>query len=233
MLYKYEMHCHTSECSICARSKSIDMVRAFKSAGYSGLVITDHFIHGNTAVPRNLPWDERMRRYYASYLTAKAEGEELDFDVIFGLEHAYGDGKEVLIYGIDLDFLLKNPGIQTISIKEFAEKVHEAGGFIVQAHPFRIREYINMDVMPEADLLDGVEVYNHCNLPEENLLAQKYALSHNFIQISGSDSHSQTNEGSAGIAFPYRVRTGTELVGALLKREGRLIINGRISRKNI
>ena len=104
MLYRYETHCHSAQCSACAHSLSQDLVRAYREAGYAGLVLTDHFIFGNTCVDRTLPWDARMKAYYQAYLDANAAAEELDFDVIFGIEHAYGDGKEVLIYGIDLPF---------------------------------------------------------------------------------------------------------------------------------
>ena len=104
MNYLYETHCHGSQCSRCSLSTSRELVRAYHKAGYAGLVLTDHFIWGNTAVSRHLPWEERMRLYYAAYLDARDEAKDLDFDVIFGLEHAYGDGNEVLIYGIGLDF---------------------------------------------------------------------------------------------------------------------------------
>ena len=108
-MFLYETHCHTNACSRCAHSTPEEMVRAYKAIGFAGMVITDHFIHGYTCVPDDLPWEKRMRCYYDAYLRAKEAAE--DFDVIFGLEHAYGGGQEVLCYGIDLDFLLQNPDI--------------------------------------------------------------------------------------------------------------------------
>ena len=46
--YKYETHLHTSETSACAVSSAGDMVRAYADAGYTGIVVTDHFFNGNT-----------------------------------------------------------------------------------------------------------------------------------------------------------------------------------------
>jgi predicted metal-dependent phosphoesterase TrpH len=146
MMYKYETHCHSSQCSRCGRSTSQELVKAYYEAGYAGLVLTDHFIFGNTAVPRDLPWETRMQCYYDAYLDACKAAEGLDFDVIFGIEHAYGDGKEVLIYGIDLSFLLSNPDIPELTLDELVDRVHAYGGIVVQAHPYRDRSYVNMSV---------------------------------------------------------------------------------------
>lgn len=88
-----------------------DIARAYADAGYQGIVITDHFIHGNTAVPENLPWKERMHAYEAACLAAREEGAKRGLDVLFGLEHRFGDGgKEVLVYGILPDVLAAHPG---------------------------------------------------------------------------------------------------------------------------
>ena len=103
MEYRYETHCHSSQCSGCAKSTSQELVRAYHAAGYAGLVLTDHFIWGNTAVDKALPWDQRMKAYYQGYLDAKVVGDELDFDVIYALEHAYGDGKGDMALAIGFD----------------------------------------------------------------------------------------------------------------------------------
>ena len=73
----------------------------------------------------------RLGEYYAR---AIHDTYGLDFDILFGLEHHYGSGKEVLTYGIDLDFLLAHPNIDVAPIKDYCDAVHEAGGFISQAH---------------------------------------------------------------------------------------------------
>ena len=93
-MYTYEMHCHSSQCSACGRSTAQELVQAYYEAGFSGMVLTDHFVTGNTAIDRNLPWQEQMEAYYNAYEEACSTAKALDFDVLFGIEHAYGDGKE-------------------------------------------------------------------------------------------------------------------------------------------
>ena len=230
MEYRYETHCHGSQCSLCAQSTAQMLVRAYKKAGYAGMVLTDHFIFGYTAVPATLPWDQRMRRYYGAYLDAKAVGDELDFDVIFGIEHAYGDGKEVLIYGVELDFLLVNPDIPNISLDELVQRVHEAGGIVIQAHPDRNRYYTNMAVGPRADIVDGIEVHNACNDPGEDLPALRLAQTKDYIITSGGDIHwiEDPELATAGVVLPHRVRTSKEFADALKRRQHKYLVGGKV-----
>lgn len=223
MLYRYETHCHANFCSKCAHSTPAEMVRAYKDAGYAGLILTDHFIHGYTCVDQSLPWAQRMACYWGAYLQAKAEGDSLDFDVIFGIEHAYGGGQEVLCYGIDLDFLLQNSDIPELSLKEFADCVHAYGGILIQAHPYR---YGGWELHIPTDIVDGIEVYNAGNRPEQNAMAMEKAAEKAQILLSGGDIHiaSNPNLGTAGIILPYRVHTARELIAALQKGDHELIM---------
>ena len=230
MMYKYETHCHSSQCSACSRSTAEELVAAYHQAGYAGLVLTDHFIFGNTAVPRDLPWEERMRRYYGAYLDARKAAEGLDFDVIFGIEHAYGDGKEVLIYGIDLAFLLSNPDIPELTLDELVDRVHAYDGIVIQAHPYRDRHYVNMNVGPRADIVDGIEVYNVYNKPGEDKKALELSRQKDYIITSGGDIHvaADPNIGSAGILLPHRVHNEKEFVAALKQRSHGFIVQGNV-----
>ena len=142
-MFIYETHLHTKNASACARRTPAELIPAFKKVGYAGFIITDHFIKGNTCIPKNLDWKTRMKMYYDVYLEAKEIAKDYDFDVFFGIEHLYEKGKEVLIYGIDLDFLLAHPELETASIDEYADLVHQAGGILIHAHPHRVRLTLN------------------------------------------------------------------------------------------
>lgn len=222
MSYQYETHCHSSLCSRCAHSSPRELVHSFHQKGFAGLVLTDHFVHGNTCVSPTLPWEERMQCYYNAFLEAQDAAKGLDFDVIFGLEHAYGNGLEALCYGIDFNFLLENQDLDVIPITEFANRVHTYGGLLIQAHPYR---YGGQELRFPLDCLDGIEVYNAGNTPETNLMAMRLAMSSSFIMTAGTDLHScdERKLGTAGIELPYQVHNGAELVEALRKREHRLI----------
>lgn len=230
--YKYEMHCHTGWCSACAHNSPEEMAEAYYNAGYAGMVITDHFLRGNTAVDRSLPWEEKMRRYYEAYEAARnwAASHAPDFHVLFGLEHHYGDGKEVLTYGIDLPFLLDHLNLHLYSLKEYTDFVHQAGGLVVMAHPYRHASYINDEVKPQPQYLDGAEVFNFYNTGEENREAARLAEKHGLLPTSGGDEHSSTGAsiGKAGIALKAPVDTGKELVEVLKSEDYRVIINGEV-----
>lgn len=223
MLYKYETHCHSSRCSRCAHSAPGELVRAYHEKGFTGLILTDHFIHGNNCVDPALPWDDQMHCYYNAYLEAKAAARNLDFDVLFGIEHAYGGGLEVLCYGIDLDFLISNPDIPQLDLEGFAQRVHACGGILVHAHPYR---WAGPELQLPLHLLDGIEVYNAGNPADKNLLAIELAEHTGLIRTSGSDLHhiSEPKLGTAGIALPYRIQNGKDLVGALKARDHALIL---------
>lgn len=226
-MYRYETHCHANLCSKCANSTPAEMVRAYKNAGFAGLVLTDHFIHGYTSVDSGLPWAERMKRYRDAYLEAKAEGDKLDFDVIFGIEHAYGGGQEVLVYGIGVDFLLDHPEIETVSFEEFCALVHASSGILIQAHPYR---YGGWEVPVRLDLVDGIEVYNAGNESLKNRMALQRAGERPCILTAGADSHAAWEErvGTTGISLPYRVSDGQALAQALRRGEHKLVIRGQI-----
>lgn len=228
-MYKYEMHCHTNVVSKCAVSTPSEMVQAYYDVGFAGVVFTDHFIHGNTAVDRSLPWAERMDLYFNQYEDAKKLGEELGISVLVGIEHHYGNGKEVLVYGdLTAEVFAAKPEIETMNVHEFVDFCHENGWFVAHAHPFRDKPYINMDIPPVTDCVDGIEVYNHCNKPEENVKATELCENLGLIPISGSDFHSKDYVGLAGLAFEEKITNSKDLVKALFDKKGKLIINGKI-----
>ena len=53
--FLYETHMHTSQGSACAHSTGEEMARAYHERGYTGIIVTDHFFNGNSAVPKDLP----------------------------------------------------------------------------------------------------------------------------------------------------------------------------------
>ena len=67
-MYKFEIHLHTNNCSACAISDPEEIIDAAVQKGYSGIVVTNHFYHGNTSIDRNLPWKDFMNSYINDYL---------------------------------------------------------------------------------------------------------------------------------------------------------------------
>lgn len=216
-MYKYEMHAHCSEVSKCGRSTAVEMARALKQNGYAGVVFTDHFIHGNTNIPRQASWTEKMDFFFDSYKDVLKYGEQHDFDVLIGFEHYYAGGKEELCYGdITKEKLLKHPEMQQLDIYGFCSLCHKLGFKIIQAHPFRERDYIDAEMQPIPEIIDGVEVINCCNRPEENQRAMSFADKIGGIRTIGSDTHSENFISGSGMLFNKRMKTCAELAENLI-----------------
>ncbi len=228
-MFKYEMHLHTGECSACAVPDCTQMVDAAVRHGYAGMVLTNHFYNGSTAVDRRLPWQDFVQAYRTEWERARAYGERKGIDVLFGIEEVYEPGKEVLIYGITPDLLALTPAFRTMDIKTMSAFVRKNGGFIVCAHPFRNRDYIpDPDKEPDPTLFDGVEVFNRGNTTGENGKAMAFAKRFGLREISGSDAHDVHEMGRAGIALYERARTESDLVKMLKAGAYRLIEDGEI-----
>lgn len=223
-MYKFEIHLHTSNCSACSKSTPEEMINAAVKHGYAGIVITNHFYHGNTAVDRNLPWEEFIGAYAADYNEAKRLGKKKGITVFFGIEEGFAPGREMLIYGITPEIFAEHPEFIMMSAKEKTDFVHENGGLCVCAHPFRHRGYIpDPDNPPNPDLFDGIEGFNLANQPEDNEKAFIYALNNGKFVTSGSDTHNSDNFGNAGIAFEKPVKKYSSFIKRMKKGDFKLI----------
>ena len=86
---KYETHCHTREASACASVSGEDQAIFYKSRGFKGIFITDHFLNGNTCAPAGLSWSEKVDILCSGYENAKKCGDKIGLDVFFGWEYGY------------------------------------------------------------------------------------------------------------------------------------------------
>lgn len=226
-MYKYELHLHSSLTSKCAVSSSVEYVKRAVETGYAGMVFTNHFFRGNSAIDKSIAWCDFVEFYKKDWEMAKEEGDKLGIDVIFGVEEGYGKGKECLIYGLSPKDFAECPEFPKMPIAEISEFVRSKNGFIACAHPFRVRGYItDPDEEPIAEYFDGVEVYNRGNAPEENIKAMEFAKKHDLICISGGDTHSVDSFGAAGVVLPERAADGKQLCRLLRERRARIISNG-------
>ncbi len=204
MLYKYETHSHTSQTSRCSKISGARLADFYASLGYTGLIITDHFFNGNTTVPSELCWTERVERFEAGYLDAKAEGDKIGLDVFFAWEYTWRGGNDFLIYGLDRDWLIKNPDQLEWSPKEYMRRVRADGGLVIHAHPFRESDYIEcMKLVPRE--VDGVEVMNSSRPDFENSAAVWYSKHYGLLQLAGSDNHIGQRERLSGVYLPERI----------------------------
>ena len=218
--YFYETHLHTMESSKCAVTDAISSCRAHKEAGYSGMFLTNHNWGGNTSVDRSLKWCDFIDEFFKPFYLAREWGEKNDFQVFEGYEAGY-DGTEFLIYGISVDWMRAHPELKDATVEEQFDIIHEGGGIVVHAHPFREAFYIPKTRL-YPDFVDGVEGINAAHsspyqtnerhpIWDEKAIA--YAGEHKLPLTAGSDVHS-TNVLYGGMAF----RTKLSGAGDFTKR---------------
>ena len=223
MKYLYETHMHTAEVSACAVSAAADQARAYKRRGYAGIIVTDHFINGNSVIPYNLQWDRQMKLFAAGYEKAKKEGDKLGLDVFFGWEFTI-EGSDFLTYGLTPDFLLAHPGLDRLNIGEYSALIRSAGGFIAQAHPYRSAPYIKNQFPAEPSLLDCVEVYNASMPDDVNEKARAFAERSGLLMQSGSDSHNTELRFPSGVALGKKADSIFDIIGAIKTGAAEMIL---------
>ncbi len=208
--YKYELHCHTSEGSRCAKISASQMADFYKSAGYTGLVITDHFFNGNTTVPKALDWEERVELYCKGYENAKRRGGEIGLDVFFGWEF----GGDFVTIGLDKEWLKNHPDLDLLKPAEYFKTVHDAGGYIIHAHPFRESPYTKvLRIFPRE--VDAMETVNAVNTDFENQISEYIATRYNVTKVCGTDNHVGLTKRLAAILLSTRVKDINGLIGEI------------------
>lgn len=234
-LFLYETHLHTKESSACSVSYGAEYIDAYAKAGYSGIFVTDHFFGGNTSVPKNLDWKTRINLFCTGYENALKESEKYEgFKVFFGFEQTF-QGDDYLIYGLDKEWLLSHPDVETMNHAELFAAVNLAHGLMIQAHPFRLRHYIKaIHVHPRS--VHGFETFNGGNEPHENELAKMYAKIYNFPETSGSDIHCVDNINQfsgikappkiGGMAFETPLENVNDYITRIKNHQGKLIEPG-------
>ena len=217
MPYLYETHMHTCQASACGVSRGSEHIRYYKELGYTGIIITDHFFGGNTRIDRTLPWEERIRRFLSGYEDAKREGDRLGLDVFFGLEQNF-EGDEYLVYGLSREFLMAHPEMEHWTRRQQLEQVHRAGGCVIQAHPFRIRGY--MDIIRLApQFCDGIEAANAGNEALDDARALRYGREKGMVMTAGSDNHHSPASAVYGVWLEKRLTDIQDYVRIILNRE--------------
>lgn len=222
-MFYYELHAHTNSASLCSLVTPEEYIDFYISKGFSGMVITDHFYHGNTSVDRHLPWDIFIDEFCQGYLRAKKEGEKRGFKVFFGFEQKFCDGNdEYIVLGISPEWLKSHPEIRDMERVLFFKKIRESGGFVIQAHPFRERYYIS-DIRLSLDNVDAIEVLNLGDTEQQSRRAYEYAKNLGLPMTAGSDIHSVINFNTvAGIGVENEIFEVEELIAFI--KSGKTII---------
>lgn len=217
MSFKTELHAHNAEVSPCSSSYSETLVSEYVKAGYSTVVLANHFYdyiyqrHKGGALT-GLTWDEKADFFIEGYksLEKAAVGR---LNVIMAAElHFPGSNNDYLCYGITEEFIRNTPDLFTLGEARFHDIAKANGWAFVHAHPFRNE----MTVKPYS-LFDGIEVFNgHIKHDSRNYLAASVA-EHNphLIRTSGTDYHDPGQPITAGIETENEIKDIEGLLSVL------------------
>lgn len=186
-MYKYETHLHTSPVSACAHASVKEALKFYKSLGYDGVFITNHFIDGNISINKSKPYAKKIEFFFSDYEKGVKIGKEIGIKVFCGVELSYR-GTDFLVYGLDKEWFLKHPQIEQMPKSEELAYFMENGALVIQAHPFREASYIDhIRLFPRC--VHGVEVINAERTDFENKTAEIYAENYGLLKFAGSDNH--------------------------------------------
>lgn len=224
MPYLTELHAHTSEVSRCAHMDATGVVDRYLDAGYTTLVISNHF-NNFTLDTAGSDWNLRAEYYLRAWRRAK-EHAAGRMHILLGMEIRFPENcNDYLVFGLDEQYLLSHPFLYDMNLHDFSETVRADGLLVIQAHPFRS----GMTVM-RPELLDGYEVFNGAVTHDSrNPIACAWCRLHGKIPTSGSDFHNPDSVIDAGILTDEPVTDMTQLCGILRSGTYTLHCSGPLS----
>jgi len=223
-MYLYETHLHTSPVSRCALWSVREAVEYYKNAGYAGIFITNHFIDGHINIPKDRPYEERINYYFSDAEEGIRIGKEIGLPVFTGVEMSHF-GTDFLVYGLEKSWYLAHPEIEMLTKTAALALMKEAGALVIQAHPFRDRDYIKGIHLAVNDS-DGIEAVNTANRPGDNLLALAYGKKFGKVLSAGSDIHDVKNvrAGVGAIGFETPLADEKDFATRILRGEGPALV---------
>lgn len=188
-----DLHIHEKNFSKDSFLALENIVELAKERGLDAVCITDH--------------DSMGLKDYAKEFT-----EKTGFPVFVGIEY-YSLQGDILAFGID-DYPKER-----IDAQAFIDYVHEQGGVVISAHPFRHNRRGLEENLDTLKGVDAIEILNGSTLPDATMMAVKYAKKHGFAITGGSDCHYPHKVGACATYFPNEIRTMENLVTAIKNHE--------------
>ncbi|MBO5224783.1 MAG: PHP domain-containing protein [Clostridia bacterium] len=183
-----DMHAHSKGISRCCQLTYKENIDIAKNVGIDAIILTNHYARAYLKFYDNV--EELVGCYHNEYKEAKSYGESVGVKVYYGVEITLTDDIRVhlLAYGVDESFLSAHPYVFDYPLKKIQKTVHEYGGILVQAHPFRCG-----DKLVDTDYLDGVEISCHPKyFTTSQADVKKVAKEKDVIITCGADYHGDT-----------------------------------------
>lgn len=188
-----DLHMHEKRYSLDSTLALEEIVEIAKKRGLDAICITDHDSMG-------------LREYAEEY------SKKTGFPIFVGIEYFSLQG-DILAFGID------HYPEDRISAQEFIDYVHEHGGVVVSAHPFRHNRRGLEGYLDILKGVDAIEILNGSTLPDAAMVAVQYARKYGFAITGGSDCHYPDKVGICATYFPNEIKTMDDLISAIRNRE--------------
>ena len=201
-----DLHAHSHGASRCCKAEADEVLAVAKAAGLDGICLTNHYQKNYI---REGGVSALVENYIREFEYSKSLGDEMGMTVLFGVEVTLDqhDDTHVLIYGVAPEFVRENPMLFDLPQEDLYRLVHQNGGILVQAHPFRKGK-----PLLDPCFLDGVEVNSHPlyrNIFSKEII--EVACQNRWILTSGGDFHKDTYRPFCGVELPDSVTDGLTL----------------------
>jgi len=200
-----DLHVHTRRHSGCSSIEPLDLIGRAVEMGLEGVALTEHGIlwKEENLFPLQEEADKRGLTILAGEeVTCFSNSRKQDF-LIFGLKRSLGSHS---------------------SPSELIRRVHDEGGIVIAAHPFKpSRHGIGYHGTGE-DLygldVDAIELYHPDHTETGRKNAREAAKAMGIPMTGGSDAHELDRVGIMSTRFFHRIATAEELVREI--RAGRI-----------
>lgn len=199
---KFDLHMHTTRYSPDSDMDPFSLVRQARRIGLDGVVITEH----------DWLWTEDE----LEELRAAADG----LVVLGGMEVTAEEG-HFLAYGVHDPLVLP----RGIGVADLCRAVHEQGGAVVAAHPFRWGQPFDEILREERPELDGLELMSSnmdadCRRRAAEI-RQAAWLTRPLAGLGSSDAHRDQVLGFCYSDFDAEISDSESLVAAIRSRRVR------------
>lgn len=218
-IYKTELHCHTSPASVCADFSVEEVFKLYKKAGYTSVVLTNHFQYNPT-----IKNSDKIKILLDDYKKAEKLSEKYSLNAIFGVELRFNEGNanDYLFYGVAPEEMEKIAEYLDGNLGNFYENYKNENNILIQAHPFRDRNY-----PANPDFVDGIEVFNlHPGHNSRIGFAAKHVKKYGKIITAGTDFHHEGHHCLCAMLTKEPIKDSFELARTLKSGDYLLSVSG-------
>ena len=179
------------------RANAREVLSAARERGIDGLILCNHYQENYVTSEGAAAF---AKIYIEEYYKTAAVAAQMGMRLFFGIEVTalLHENAHILVYGMEPEFLLDHPEIYAYPLEKIYALVHEKGGLVVQAHPYRGGGRVQ-----DLNFLDGVEINCHPLYDDTHCERLKTVAHEAGVFVTcGGDYHADTYRAVCGTYFP-------------------------------